>query len=90
MKSFKLILALVAASFVVVGCNNESVDLEGKTIVNFFGWGAAEEQANFQYLINKFMEENEDIKVVYEATDSSSYMNTLENKGKSLPDVLLA
>lgn len=86
MKSFKLILALAAASFVLAGCGGNE-DPEGKTVVNFFGWGAAEEQANFQYLINKFMEENPDIKVVYEATDSGSYMNTLENKGKSLPDV---
>ena len=86
MKKSRLLFALFAIPFLLVGCKGHE-DAEGKTVVNFFGWGAAEEQANFQYLINKFMEENPDVKVVYEATDSGSYMNTLENKGKSLPDV---
>ena len=33
------------------------------------------------------MEENPKVKVVYSATDSGTYMNTLKNKANNLPDV---
>ncbi len=58
-----------------------------KTTIEFFGWGSAEEQENFQTMVDEFMVLNPDIKVIYSATSSDSYMTTLKNRGSSLPDV---
>lgn len=55
--------------------------------IEFFGWGSAEEQSNFQTMINQFMVDNPNIKVAYSATSSDNYMATLKNKTTSLPDV---
>ena len=83
MKKILKLITLIPLLFSFVGCNNAS----DENSLTFLGWGSAEEQENFQTLINAFMEENPDIKVVYSATDSSSYMNVLKGKGKNLPDV---
>lgn len=69
------------------GLSSEQGGSSQTETISFFGWGSAEEQANFQELINAFMEENPTIKVVYSAASSDSYMTTLKNKGKNLPDV---
>ena len=83
MKKIKYITALLSLSLVVCGCGNPSSNDGEKETLSFFGWGSAEEQENFQTLINAFMEENEDIEVVYSAASSDSYMNVLKNKGKN-------
>lgn len=86
---------LLLLSFVLViafsSCGSEEDEPienpDGSVTLSFFGWGSAEEQENFQTLINEFMKENTDIKVVYSAASSDSYMNVLKNKGNNLPDV---
>lgn len=69
------------------GETTDTSEEAGTTTISFFGWGSAEEQENFQKLTDTFMAQNPNIKVVYSATASSSYMTTLRNKGNSLPDV---
>lgn len=73
-------------TFVLISCDKE-INNDDSANISFFGWGSAEEQENFQALINQFMEENEDINVVYSAVPSEQYMRTLKNKINSLPDV---
>lgn len=88
----KQLLKIVSFSLVTVfallgatGCNNENTD--GVTTVKFFGWGKAPEQRNFQKMVNAFMEDNPDVKVVYECVDPTNYDTALQNRIKSLPDV---
>ncbi len=95
-KSKSIILSLSILSL-LVGCgstvnsdedeDNNGSGSSGTTTISFFGWGSAQEQENFQILIDQFMKDNPDIKVAYSATDSGTYMTTLKNKGNSLPDV---
>lgn len=62
------------------------VTTETQTIT-FYGWGDAPEQANYQRLINQFMEENPNIVVSYSADNASTYMTNLRNRANDLPDV---
>lgn len=62
------------------------VTTETQTIT-FYGWGDAPEQANYQRLINQFMEENPNIIVSYSADNASTYMTNLRNRANDLPDV---
>lgn len=68
------------------GCGGTTQD-DGITTVKFFGWGKAPEQRNFQIMVNAFMEDNPDVKVVYECVDPTNYDTALQNRIKSLPDV---
>lgn len=93
-KKTKSLVATLSLLTLLVGCGgtSESVDEADSgpnksTTISFFGWGSAQEQQNFQTLIDQFMVDNPDIKVAYSATDSGNYMTTLKNKGNSLPDV---
>lgn len=90
MKKMSLILSSLSLLTLMTSCTGSNSSLtnpDGTTTISFFGWGSAEEQENFQILINEFMKDNEDVKVVYSAAPSDSYMTTLKNKGKNLPDV---
>mgnify|MGYP002575300386 CR=1 FL=1 len=96
MKRKVLTLSLLSALMILSGCSqnevnqsssNDGSESTGTTTISFFGWGSAEEQENFQILVDEFMRQNQDVKVVYSATDSDSYMTTLKNKGNNLPDV---
>lgn len=60
---------------------------DGTVTIEFFGWGDTAEQENYQKLINKFMEENKDIVVVYTAESASTFMTTLRNRANRLPDL---
>lgn len=62
------------------------VTTETQTIT-FYGWGDAPEQANYQRMINQFMEENPNIIVSYSADNASTYMTNLRNRANDLPDV---
>ena len=62
------------------------VTTETQTIT-FYGWGDAPEQANYQRMINQFMEENPNIVVSYSADNASTYMTNLRNRANDLPDV---
>ena len=66
---------------------NAGVGADGKVTIQFFGWGDTAEQENYQTLCNQFMEENEDIIVVYDAENASTYMTTLKNRANNLPDL---
>lgn len=91
MKKRKLLptLCLIGASLLLASCGNETggEDDDGQTLINFFGWGSAEEQENFQIMINSFMEDNPDVKVSYEATSATNYSKLLQTKARNLPDV---
>ncbi|NCA95370.1 MAG: sugar ABC transporter substrate-binding protein [Methanomicrobia archaeon] len=85
---------LVTGLMTITACGGTgSTDSEGgsnsgaMTSIEFFGWGSAEEQENFQTLVDAFMVDNPNIQVIYNATSSDSYMTTLKNRGSSLPDV---
>lgn len=87
-KLFMLLLTFVFLTFVTACQEDEDiVNPDGTTTISFFGWGSAEEQENFQTLCDEFMKDNPTIKVVYSGSSSDTYMNTLKNKGKNLPDV---
>lgn len=84
MKKWKLISCLCllgAATLASCGENGE------EDPIKFFGWGSAEEQENFQIMINNFMEDNPGVRVKYEAVSATNYSKLLQNKSKNLPDV---
>jgi len=90
----KLVFALMVTSMVTLAaCTSSGGDSisgsssQGTTSIEFFGWGSAEEQENFQALVDAFMVEYPNIQVIYNATSADSYMTTLKNRGSSLPDV---
>lgn len=58
-----------------------------KVTINFWGWGDAAEQQNYQTLVNQFMEENKNITVLYKGESSSTYMTTLRNSANNLPEL---
>lgn len=60
-----------------------------KTLINFFGWGSAEEKAVFNAMIAKFKEIHPEYDVHYESSSSELYMNALLTKRQSdtMPDV---
>lgn len=82
---FRKRILLLALFPLLISCSSGNSD--DRITISFFGWGSTEEQSNFQELVNQFMRENEDIKVIYDAVDSTQYMNALKNKVRSLPDV---
>lgn len=91
---FLKMLTIFAALSAFAGCDtpddtsfDPSAEITEPVTISFFGWGSQEEQHNFQELVDAFMEENPLVKVVYSATDSGTYMNTLKNKANNLPDV---
>lgn len=67
--------------------DNAGVDSEGNVTIEFFGWGDAEEQENYQTLVNKFMAENKNITVLYRGEVAANYMVTLRNRATNLPDM---
>lgn len=90
----KFVFALMVTSIVALSACTTSTTTSsgnsnnpGTTSIEFFGWGSAEEQENFQALVDAFMVENPHIQVIYNATSADSYMTTLKNRGSSLPDV---
>ena len=87
-KFLKTITATLLMAFSVLGvagCNNANSSTDnGITTVKFFGWGKAPEQRNFQKMVNAFMEDNPDVKVVYECVDPTNYDTALQNRIKSL------
>ena len=91
MKKILSILLVSIFTLTLVSCNSDNggsgVDKDGNTTITFFGWGSAEEQANYQKLIEEFMVINQDIKVSYTAVSSDQYMRTLKNRINNLPDV---
>ena len=79
-----LALLISATLLGFAGCGTPE---EGKVTVKFFGWGKAPEQRNFQIMVNAFMEDNPDVKVVYECVDPTNYDTALQSRIRSLPDV---
>lgn len=84
MKKWKLISCLCLLGVAALTSCGES---DKEAPIHFFGWGSAEEQENFQIMINNFMEDNPDVKVKYEAVSATTYSKLLQNKSKNLPDV---
>lgn len=89
MKRSFLSIMIVLIGLILLACNGDGNDLDdqGRVTISFFGWGSAEEQANFQTLVDRFMAENDDIRVVYSAVSADMYMRNLNNQMNNLPDV---
>lgn len=96
MKKFEksLLVSMAAIGLLATSCGGgDNVPGVGpiedgkKYNIEFFGWGSAEEQANFGELVNQFNTSQDRIHVSYSATDSNSYMTTLKNRANNLPDV---
>ncbi len=93
-KMWTAVLAVVLA-LCLFGCgggvkqegDNAGVGSDGKVTIEFFGWGDAEELANYQTLVNKFMADNPDIIVSYAGESSTTYMTTLKQRAQALPDI---
>lgn len=73
-----------AGSAAACGQSSDNGDI---TTIKFFGWGKTQEQRNFQTMVSAFMQDNPDVKVVYECVDSSNYDTALQSRKRSLPDV---
>ena len=93
MKKFwsKLSVLLIAGamlfSLAACGGKDDGYNEDGTITIEFFGWGDAAEIANYQTLVNQFMEENKDIIVSYSGENASTYMTTLTNRANRLPDL---
>lgn len=94
MKKFRLLLLLLVFAMTmstVVACGDQSdnndVNPDGSVTIEFVGWGDAAELANYQELVNLFMEQNPDITVVYKGESAATYMTTLKNRANNLPDL---
>ena len=94
MKKFRLLLLLLVFAMTmstVVACgeqgDNSGVNPDGSVTIEFVGWGDAAELANYQELVNLFMEQNPDITVVYKGESATTYMTTLKNRANNLPDL---
>lgn len=99
MKRLMALFCILTLMMVLCGCtvNHDIEDSfpsvedeknpDGTVTIEFYGWGQAEEQAIYQQLINEFMKEHPNIKVVYTSTSPESYMRVLQNRINNLPDV---
>ena len=95
MKKSKLLLLFLVVSIamsIFVACDkpnddNNDINPDGSVTIEFVGWGDAAELANYQELVNLFMDENPDITVVYKGESASTYMTTLKNRANNLPDL---
>ena len=92
MKRLAVLLLVGAMTFGMSSCGNRTDDDDsgtdgGNVTIEFFGWGDAAEQENYQTLVNLFMEDNPDITVVYKAESASTYMTTLTNRANKLPEL---
>ena len=63
MKKVNLVLSCLSLLSIMTACKDPSGSgsEDGKTKISFFGWGSAEEQENFQILIDEFMKDNPDV-----------------------------
>jgi len=93
-KKFLSLLLACTTVFGLASCGggeendpNAGVGEDGKVTIQFFGWGDAAEQENYQTLINQFMAENEDVIVLYQGESATTYMTTLKNRANNLPDI---
>ena len=94
MKKFRLLLLLLVFAITmssVVACtgpdDGDGTNPDGTVTIEFVGWGDAAELANYQELVNLFMEQNPDITVVYKGESAATYMTTLKNRANNLPDL---
>ncbi len=92
-KLFALLMAgMMSAGLVACGGDGSSDDttsLDSGTpiTITFYGWGDTEEEANYQQLVNQFMEENPNITVSYTCDVATTYMQTLQASANNLPDM---
>ncbi len=87
-----LTLVMVLSLLGLSGCNEttdpaDGTNPDGTVTIEFVGWGDAAELANYQELVNLFMEQNPDIIVVYKGESASTYMTTLKNRANNLPEL---
>ena len=92
-KAFRILLVISACillTAIPIGCsgNQDSETNDGQTILKFYGWGEPEEKKIFNDMVDEFMKENPDIKVIYEnvPSDYEGKMNAM--LAGEAPDVL--
>ncbi len=77
MKFKRLLLVAASAMLLTSGCSDPLA--EGKTKIDFWGWGDATEIAVFKDLVRKYNETNTDgVYVTYTVKPSSSYVSTMD------------
>ncbi len=74
MKKIALFVVLIAA-LVLSGCGGQA---KGPVTISFMAWGAPEELAVWQQIVNDFQAANTNIKVNVEVTDWDSYWTKLQ------------
>ena len=93
MKRFLIALFALVLAFSATACggkdNNpdDGKTEDGKVTIEFLGWGDAAEIANYQTMVQLFMQENPDIIVSYSGQNATDYMTTLSNRANNLPDL---
>lgn len=91
-KRYALILALalllVVALPVFAACNggDDPVDPQGRTKIKFWYWGSLAEKKVYEELIDRYMEENENVIIVPTHYESNIYMTNFQNENPK-PDV---
>lgn len=75
--AFILMLSLLSSTF--ISCTNDNISQKEKTVLKFYGWGEPEEKKIFNEIVDQFMVENTDIKVIYEnvPSDYTGKMNAM-------------
>ncbi|WP_025724391.1 ABC transporter substrate-binding protein [Acholeplasma granularum] len=93
METFKKVLSitlLILSLSILAACGGKDPLAEGKTQINFWGWGDQSEVAVFRSLVDQYNETNEDnIFVNYTQKPSSGYESSMERtlSGSRAPDI---
>ena len=84
--SVLLIAGAMLFSLAACGGKDDGYNEDGTITIEFFGWGDAAEIANYQTLVNQFMEENKDIIVSYSGENA---YDDVDQPGKQASGPLL-
>ncbi len=93
MNAFKklwIFILMAAVVGLMVACDEEDPLAEGKTQINFWGWGDQSEVAVFRQLVDEYNETNQDnIYVNYTQKPASGYESSMEQtlSGSRAPDI---
>ena len=88
--SLSLISALTLVGATLTACGPSNTDPDGKTLINFYGWGSTIETEIFREMISEFEKIYPEYKVHYESSSAENYIQTLANKRnnpRNMPDV---
>ena len=83
-----LLLLMVIILPVLAACDNDSgtTDSQGRTKIKFWYWGSLAEKKVYEELMDRYMEENENVIIVPTHYESSIYMTNFQGENPK-PDV---